>query len=425
MTLLDDGMPARASDFPLTAGFIPLVDCAPLLVAAKKGFARAQGLRLTLVRETSWANIRDRVSVGHFDAAHMLGPMPIATSLGIGHFDLPMVAPFAFGLGGNAITVSRDLFAAMEACGARLGDGPAEMGGALHEAIARRRTRGEAPLTLAMVFPFSGHNYELRYWLAACGIDPDRDVRLVVLPPPFMAEALRAGHVDGFCVGEPWNSLAVERAEGVIVVTKSALWRNGPEKVLGLQTAFAEREPEAVAALIRALWQATAWAENPANRIELAALLSDTASVAAPVPVVTRALAGEITLKAGTPPTPVENFFVLHEGGANFPWQSHGLWFYSQMVRWGQIAHSPTAAETARQVYRPDIYRAALAGTDADWPTADAKVEGGRAARAAIASQRGELAVGPDGFFDGLRFDPNDIEGYLRQMPIRHWPASD
>ena len=116
---------------------------------------------------------------------------------------------------------------------------------------------------------------------------------------------------------------------------------------------------------------------------------------------------------------------MLHEGGANFPWQSHGLWFYSQMVRWGQIAHSPTAAETARQVYRPDLYRAALAGTDADWPTADAKVEGGRAARAAIASQRGELAVGPDGFFDGLRFDPNDIEGYLRQMPIRHWPASD
>ena len=422
MFLIDDDQPARASDFPVTAGFIPLVDCAPLLVAAKKGFARAEGIRLTLARETSWANIRDRVAVGHFNAAHMLGPMPIAASLGIGHFDIPMIAPFSFGLGGNAITVSGPLFAEMEAEGAALGDGPAAMGAALKAAIAARKRRGAPPLTLAMVFPFSGHNYELRYWLAASGIDPDRDLRLVVLPPPFTAEALQAGHVDGFCVGEPWNSLAVERAGGVIVATKAALWRNGPEKVLGVQTAFAEREPDAVAALVRALWRATAWADDPENRIELAALLSDTASVATPAPVIMRALSGGIVARAGTPAVPVEDFLVFHERGANFPWQSHALWFYSQMVRWGQTDYSPEGARIAAAVYRPDIYRQALADTGADCPAADVKVEGAMAEATPVPSHPGEMVIGPDPFFDGLRFDPVDLEAYLEQMTIRAWP---
>ena len=422
MFLIDDDQPARASDFPVTAGFIPLVDCAPLLVAAKKGFARAEGIRLTLARETSWANIRDRVSVGHFNAAHMLGPMPIATSLGIGHFDIPMIAPFAFGLGGNAITVSRQLFAEMEAEGAQLDDSPAAMGAALKAAIAARKVRGAPLLTLAMVFPFSGHNYELRYWLAASGVDPDRDLRLVVLPPPFTAEALQAGHVDGFCVGEPWNSLAVERAGGVIVATKAALWRNGPEKVLGVQAAFAEREPDAVAALVRALWHATAWAEDPENRIELAALLSDTASVATPAPVIMRALSGDVVTRAGARAEHVEDFIVFHRHGANFPWQSHALWFYSQMVRWGQTEHTPERATIAAEVYRPDIYREALAATGVDFPLADRKVEGAVAAPSLVPSRHGEMTIGPDPFFDGLRFDPADLDGYLRQIPIRAWP---
>lgn len=422
MFLIDDDQPARASDFPITAGFIPLVDCAPLLVAAKKGFARAEGLRLTLARETSWANIRDRVSVGHFNAAHMLGPMPIAASLGIGHFDIPMIAPFSFGLGGNAITVSRQLFAEMEAQGATLGAAPAAMGAALKAAIAARKRGGAPPLTLAMVFPFSSHNYEMRYWLAASGIDPDRDLRLVVLPPPFTAEALQAGHVDGFCVGEPWNSLAVERAGGVIVATKAALWRNGPEKVLGVQTAFAEREPDAVAALVRALWRATAWAEDLDNRIELAALLADTASVATPAPLILRALSGGIVTRADTPASDIEDFIVFHRRGANFPWQSHALWFYSQMVRWGQTEHSPERARTAAEVYRPDIYRDALAAMGVDAPLADRKVEGAMASEKPVPSRQGETTLGPDPFFDGLRFDPTDLEGYLRQMPIRAWP---
>src|SRR5579863_8739141 len=147
---------AHRSGVCLTLGFIPLVDCAPLIVAKEKGFAESEGLSLSLARETSWANIRDRVMVGHFDAAHMLGPMPIASTLGIGHVEAPMIAPFSFGLGGNAITLSRSVFAEMEAAGARLAMGPAEMGQALTKVVSGRRDRGDAMLTLAVVHPFSG-----------------------------------------------------------------------------------------------------------------------------------------------------------------------------------------------------------------------------------------------------------------------------
>ena len=193
----------------LVIGFVPLLDCAPLVVAAEKGFAAAEGLDLEFVRESSWANIRDRVIVGQFDAAHMLGPDADCIDLGIGHVKVPMVAPMALGLGGNAITVSASLWAAMQLHGAQLGADPTIQGQALARVVRERGRSGAAPLTLAMVYPFSAHNYELRYWLAACGIDPDNDVLLVVLPPPFMVDALRSGHIDGFCVGRALEFLAI------------------------------------------------------------------------------------------------------------------------------------------------------------------------------------------------------------------------
>ena len=178
----------------IVAGFIPLVDCAPLVVAAEKGFAAAEGLDLRLVREVSWANIRDRICLGHFDVAHMLAGMPIAASLGIGCLRTPMLAPFSLGLNGNAITVSRGLYQRLLALaddGATLTD-PLASGAALKKVIENGAARGLPPLTFGMVFPFSCHNYQLRYWMAAGGIDPDRDVRLVVIPPPLMVESLSA-----------------------------------------------------------------------------------------------------------------------------------------------------------------------------------------------------------------------------------------
>jgi ABC-type nitrate/sulfonate/bicarbonate transport system substrate-binding protein len=404
----------------LTLGFIPLVDCAPLVAAAEMGFAAAEGLALDLVRETSWANIRDRVMLGHFHAAHMLGPLPIASTLGIGsHIEAPMVAPFSFGLGGNAVTVSMRLYKEIRDAGAAGGDGPAGVARAIAAVVAKRRAAGAAPLTIAMVFPFSGHNYELRYWLASAGLDPDRDVRLVVLPPPFMVDALAEGHVDAFCVGEPWNSIAVDRGVGAIVVTKSALWRQGPEKVLGLRTDFAEREPEALFALIRALYRASAWAGDPRNRDALAELVARPAYVGGTAATIRRALSGDVVTEPGGTPAAIPDFLVFHDHAANFPWQSHALWFYSQMVRWGQTDYSAERAEIARRVYRPDLYRAALKPTEADLPNASSKVEGALTRPTPVASRMGRMVLGPDGFFDGLPFDPDDLPGYLTRLRAR------
>ena len=403
---------------PLVIGFIPLVDCAPLVVAHEKDFAHQEGIDLRLVRETSWANIRDRVALGHFDAAHMLGPMPIASSLGVGRPAVPMVAPFSLGLGGNAITLATDLFAALidavpAAREAILRFEPAAVGRALAALLARRRAAGQEPPTLAVVHPFSAHNYELRYWLAAAGIDPETDVRLTVLPPSMMVESLIERQIDGFCAGEPWNSLAVDAGAGIMAVTKSALWRQGPEKVLGLRQDFADRAPDRLNALLRALYGAADWAARPEHRAELAALLAAPAYLDVSADVIERSLQGRLVRTGGGVAETVPDFQVFHRHAATFPWMSHALWFYSQMVRWGHVTHSADHAETARRTYRPDLYRAALAATSADLPSASAKVEGALRRLTPVASRSGTMMLGPDGFFDGRLFDPDQLDRYI------------
>jgi NitT/TauT family transport system ATP-binding protein len=369
----------------LVVGFIPLLDCASLVVAAERGFAAEEGLDLRLVRETSWANIRDRVIVGHFDAAHMLAPMAIASTLGIGHVKSPFIAPMSLGLGGNAITVSLALWEQMAKQGAVPGDFTLAPGAALKRVIVARERAQLEPLTFAMVYPFSCHNYELRYWLAAAGIDPDRDVRLAVIPPPFLADALRMGQIDGFCVGEPWNSVAVDAGVGAIVTPTTALWPLSPEKVLGCRAEWAQRYPEQLARLIRALYRAAWWIERPENHPEVAKLLSEPGYVGCSAGLLQRALSGRPALRPGADPVALDEFFVPARHAATFPWVSHAVWIYEQMVRWRQVEFLPEYAATARATYRPDLYRAALAPLDIDIPSADMKVER---------------------FFDGRVFDP-------------------
>ncbi|RME66800.1 MAG: nitrate transporter, partial [Alphaproteobacteria bacterium] len=373
-------MTAMALEQPkLTIGFIPLVDCAVLAVAREQGFAAREGLDLTLRPERSWATIRDRLNIGEFDAAHMLAGMPIAASLGIAQAKVATIAPFSLNLNGNAITLSNALYGAMQdaAQEADLSQ-PAASGAALAAVIAARRRLGKEPLTLAVVYPFSCHNYEMRYWLAAAGIDPDADVRLIVIPPPLMAESLAQGQIDGFCVGEPWNSLAVERSIARIVTTKADIWRSGPEKVLGLRADWAQRNPRTLAALIRALYHAAAWAERPENRTALAEMLARPQYVGAPPSIIARALSGRLVPIKWGAPIALDNFLVLHKQAANFPWRSQALWLYSQMVRWRQTRYSPEGAAVARACFRPDLYRQALADVTPRpvLPGASAKVEG-------------------------------------------------
>ena len=403
----------------IAAGFMPLLDSALLVAAEAKGFALAEGVALALLRETSWANIRDRMAVGHVQVAHMLGPMPIACNLGLTPLAAPMVVPMALGLGGNAVTVSRALWDCMEGEGAGPGLDPVTAGGALRAVVTQRRAMGADSLRFGIVHPHSGHNLELRYWLAACGIAPDRDVVTVVLPPSFMPDALAAGTIDGFCAGEPWNTAAASRGIGRIATVKAAIWRQSPEKVLGVDAAWAEREPEALDALLRALHRAAEWCGGPENRAELAALLAGPAYLGCPEDWLLPGLSGDLPLGDDERAT-VPDFFVPHAHAATFPWKSHALWFYSQMVRWDQVAHTPKATGVAQATYRPDLWRRALGPLGVAQPAANAKVEGALTRPTPVGSAGASLVLGPDGFFDGARFDPDSLDGYIEsQRPSR------
>lgn len=374
-------------------GFIPLVDCAALVVAAERGFAAEQGLRLVLSREPSWAAIRDKVAFGVLDAAHMLAGMPLAMTLGLGgDVHQPMIAPMMLGQGGNAVTVSGDLFAAMSAAD------PAAMAGprfgsnrALAAVVAARKAAGLPRLRFATVFPFSTHNYELRHWLAAAGIDPDEDVAITVTPPPRMVEHLSRGLIDGFCVGEPWNQVAVNEGLGHIVVTKADIWPTAPEKVLGLRRDWAEAHADTVAALIRAVADAARWADDPAHRLELAVLLAEPRFVGVDVAALDAALTGRPRLAPEAPPVDLPDYHVFHRAAATYPWLSQAEWLLTQMMRWGQMppAGGESLATVAAAVFRPDLYAAALASTTHPVPAALRKTEGEHAQPYALATLEG------------------------------------
>jgi ABC-type nitrate/sulfonate/bicarbonate transport system substrate-binding protein len=335
----------------LTLGFIPLTDCAPLAVAEALGFFAAEGLDVTLSREASWATVRDKVAVGALDAAHMLAPMALAATAGIAEPSVPVIAPLALAVNGAAVTLSNHLVQALDDDVAD----PRASAAALARVVGRRQAAGEPPLTFATVFPFSMHNYALRYWLASGGIDPDRDVRLVVTPPPRMVQQLQHGEVDGICVGAPWSTVAARGGLGRIVLRTSQFWPAGPDKVLGLGEAVAGANPETLQALLRALIRAQVWADAPEHRGDLAALLGRPEYVDADADAVAAALDDEL---------------VFHRDGAALPRIEHALWLLGQMRRWKQIGSGLDLPTLAARVYRPDLALEALGALDLTPPTA-------------------------------------------------------
>jgi NitT/TauT family transport system ATP-binding protein len=379
---------------PLCIGFIPLVDAAALIVAVDKGFAAAEGLDVTLVREVSWSNVRDKLNIGLFDAAHLLAPVAIASSLGLGQVKVPIVAPFNLGLNGNAITVSPALHAAIMA--EIEGDpfDPMATALALARVVAARRSSGAEPLTFGMTFPFSTHNYQLRFWMAAGGVDPDEDVRLVVLPPPYMVDSLANGHVDAFCVGAPWNSVAVDLGVGQILHFVSDILVRAAEKVLALRQSWSEQKPQVVAGLIRAAFRAAEFIEQPQNRAETAHILAQPERIGVDAGVIQRTLDGRLKISPdGTMRESRRYLLVAREGARPDPIQA--AWLFAQMARWGQASISPEALKTAMAVFRPDLYDAALGreGQPADAP-------------------------GAIGAFAGPAFDAGDIAGHLAAFDI-------
>jgi NitT/TauT family transport system ATP-binding protein len=378
---------------PLHIGFIPLVDAAALIVAVDKGFAAAEGLDVTLVREVSWSNVRDKLNIGLFDAAHLLAPVAIASSLGIGHVKVPIVAPFNLGINGNAITVSPALYRALmaELDGDRTD--PMATAKALARVVAARRKRGAELLTFAMTFPFSTHNYQLRFWMAAGGIDPDEDVRLVVLPPPFMAQTLASGQIDGFCVGAPWNSIAVDRGDGHILHFVSDILARAAEKVLAVRQGWAEKNGDVLLALVRAVSRGAEFVEH--HRASTAQILAQPERIGVDAEVILRTLDGRLKISPDGTMRESSRYLLIGRERADRPDPVQAAWLYSQMVRWGQNPASREAVATAMRVFRPDLYDAAL-GT----------------------SSAGTSAPSPFTAFAGPAFDPSDVEGYLTLLSV-------
>jgi ABC-type nitrate/sulfonate/bicarbonate transport system substrate-binding protein len=380
---------------PLRIGFIPLLDAAALIVAVDKGFTAAEGFDVTLVREVSWSNVRDKLNIGLFDAAHLLAPVAIASSLGLGHVKVPIAAPFNLGLNGNAITVSPALHAAItaELDGGRFD--PMATALALSRVVAARRRSGAQPLTFGMTFPFSTHNYQLRFWMAAGGVDPDEDVRLVVLPPPYMVDSLASGHVDAFCVGAPWNSVAVDLGIGHILHFVSDILVRAAEKVLAVRQNWSEKNPQIVAALIRAAFRAAEFIEQPENRAEVARILAQPERIDVDADVIRRTLDGRLKISPDGHMRESGRYLLVGREGAARPDPVQAAWLYAQMVRWGQTSFSPEALAMAKAVFRRELYDAAL-------------------------GSEGKGADAPEtiGAFAGPTFDANDIGSHLAAFAI-------
>ncbi|MFG0885531.1 CmpA/NrtA family ABC transporter substrate-binding protein [Vibrio sp. CJQ_6] len=364
----------------LKFGFIKLTDMAPLAVAYEKGFFEDEGLYVTLEAQANWKVLLDRVIDGELDGAHMLAGQPLGATIGIGT-KAEVITAFSMDLNGNAITVSNDTWAQMKPFLSKESDGKIVhpiKADALKPVVQQYRDQGK-PFNMGMVFPVSTHNYELRYWLAAGGINPGyyapqsgdnsgqlkADVLLSVTPPPQMPATMEAGTIKGYCVGEPWNQQAVFKGIGVPVVTDYEIWKNNPEKVFGVSKAWAEKYPNTHIRVVKALIRAAHWLDenNNANRSEAVAMLSKSQYVGADQEVIANSMTGTFEYEKGDK-REVPDFNVFFRHNATYPYYSDAIWYLTQMRRWGQIADAKSDdwyMNIAKEVYRPDIYQQAAA----------------------------------------------------------------
>lgn len=409
----------------LKLGFIKLTDMAPLAIAKEKGFFEDEGLFVTLEPQANWKVLLDRVITGELDGAHMLAGQPIAATIGFGT-KAEIVTPFSMDLNGNAITVSNAVWEAMKKNVTAGADGkPVHpiKADALKPVVDQYKSEGK-PFNLGMVFPVSTHNYELRYWLAAGGINPGYyspadvsgqvkgDVLISVTPPPQMPATMESGTILGYSVGEPWNQAAVFKGIGVPVVTDYDIWKNNPEKVFGLTKAFTEKNPQTTLALTKALIRAAEWldADNNANRAEAVKILSKPEYVGADEKVIANSMTGTFEYEKGDK-RPAPDFNVFFRYNATYPYYSDAIWYLTQMRRWGQIPEKKDDAwyaQTAASVYKPDIYLKA----------AELLIAEGKA-------KKEDFPFGSDGykpatsdFIDGVSYDGKQPNAYIDSLKI-------
>lgn len=332
----------------LRVGFVPLTDCAPLVMAHELGLFRKFGLDVMLSRELGWATIRDKVIHGELEAAHAVAGLPVAATLGLGSIPCDCLTALVLNLHGNAITLSNELWKSGVRDGATL---RAEI----------NRLRREKAFTFGVVHTFSSHNFLLRDWLKASGIHPDHDVRIVVVPPPQMAANLKAGNLDGFCVGEPWNSAAIQSRAGWCAATSAELAPGHPEKILMVRRDFAEERDEEHLALIAALLEACKFCDAPDNREQIIATLAQPAYVNVPAGVLRCGFSAEFDFGHGEVRS-IPNFNVFHRHNANEPSADKAAWILQRLRTSGLCADaSMLNVGLGQRVFRKDIFARAVA----------------------------------------------------------------
>ncbi|SLN44776.1 Nitrate transport protein NrtA precursor [Aquimixticola soesokkakensis] len=411
----------------LKFGFIKLTDMAPLAVAYENGYFEDEGLFVTLEAQANWKVLLDGVIDGTLDGAHMLAGQPIAATIGYGT-EAHIVTPFSMDLNGNGITVSNEIWDEMQPYVERGEDDlPIHpiSAASLKPVVDQYRAEGK-PFNMGMVFPVSTHNYELRYWLAAGGINPGlyspedvsgqigAEALLSVTPPPQMPATMEAGTIYGYSVGEPWNQAAVFKGIGVPVVTDYEIWKNNPEKVFGITAQFAEEYPQTTLAITKALIRAAMWldADDNANREEAVQILSQSQYVGADAEVIANSMTGTFEYEKGDK-RDVPDFNVFFRYNATYPYYSDAVWYLTQMRRWGQVAEAQPDSwydEVAKSVYKPEIYLEAARmlvdeglADEADFPF----------------DSDGYRAPTPAGdIIDGIAYDGRTPNAYIDSLPF-------
>ncbi len=372
-------------------GILRLTDSAPAVVAHEFGFFAEEGLDVELTVEPSWANVADKLAYGFLDAAIIMPPLAFAITLGLRGVVQPLIIPCNVSLGGNTITVERELASDVRRLAKEKALTTAQ---ALAAALA---TSTDVP-SFGIVHAYSTHTLLLRYWLASAGLVAGRDVRLAVVPPARTTEALAAKQIVGFCAGAPWGEVAERAGTGSTIATSDDIWQNAPEKAFAVRAAWAEEHPAALKGAIRALLRAAQFCDAPENASYTAALLSRRKYVGVDSHALLSSLPGGAIDQL--------NLSRFWRYGATFPWRSHAAWFLTQMARWALIDETADIASLASRVYRPDIYRATVAPLGLSAPRADEKLDGAHAGEWEIEGSAGRLTMGPDRFCDGAVFKP-------------------
>jgi nitrate/nitrite transport system substrate-binding protein len=383
---------AYASDAPETTsikfGIIALTDCSPIVIAHEKGLFKKYGIDSTVMKGANWAAIRDNLSSGDLQATHMLIGMPIASTMGLaGSPKKPMIIPWLLNRNGQAITLKNEWKGHVAA-------DPK----ALKPFVEKAKKLGE-PLTFAMTFPPGTHAMWMRYYLGAGGINPDKDVSLIVVPPAQMVSNMKIGKMDGFCVGEPWNARSINDGIGFTALSTQDLWKDHPEKVCAFLAQFADKNPKTIKACLKALHEASVWLDSLENRPEQCQIVSRATYINCDPKTILGRLQGHYDYGDGRKKED-DHYMIFSGRNCNFPQPKYCKWFLSQYRRWGLVTGTPDYQGIAKQVMRPDIY-------------AEAMKE--------LGYEHGGENNEPETLFDGVTFDPKaDLEAYARSFPTNN-----